>query len=476
MFSRSTHTKIVATVGPACSDKNILTQMIKEGVNVFRLNFSHSTREEHLKVINRIKELNQELETHVAILADLQGPKLRIGLLENDLLMLEDGETLTFVTEKVIGTKEHLYISYPDFPKDVQAGEIILIDDGKIKLQVVQSNSTDTVVAKVLNGGPLHSKKGVNLPETQVSLPCLTEEDKENAVFAMKQGVDWMALSFVRRASDIKELRQFILEHHGDVAIIAKIEKPEALREIDEIITLSDGIMVARGDLGVEVSFNQVPIIQKQLIKKCIKQAKPVIIATQMMETMIGAFRPTRAEATDVANAVLDGADALMLSGETSIGKFPVETISNMHSIIDYAERHGEIVNRFSYPEGMSTSVLADSICAAATDLAQHINAKAIVAFTHSGYTAYRLFSHRPETFVIAFSDNPRTVNKLSLVWGVTPVYMETYDNFTAVFPHFINVLKEKKWVQNSDILVHVASIPLKLHGTTNMLKVTEVT
>ncbi|HHX16258.1 MAG TPA: pyruvate kinase [Fibrobacter sp.] len=467
-----THTKIVATVGPTSSDKVIMAKMIEEGVNVFRLNFSHSNREEHLKVINIIKELNNELGSHVSILADLQGPKLRIGEVENNLLMLEVGDDVTFVTEKGIGTKDRLYITYADFPKDVQAGEFVLIDDGKIKLEVIQTNGIDSVTTRVLNGGPLSSKKGVNLPQTRLSLPCLTEEDKINAAFALEQGVDWIALSFVRAASDITVLRDFMKSLKGEAGIIAKIEKPEALVEIDEIIKLSDGIMVARGDLGVEIPFDQVPVIQKQLVKKCIESAKPVIIATQMMESMITNFSPTRAEATDVANAVLDGADALMLSGETAVGKYPIETISNMRAIINYAERNGQIVNRYSYREGLASSLLADSICTAATELAHQIKAKAIVAFTHSGLTAFRLASHRPESLVIAFTDNPLTLNQLSLVWGVTAVYMPRYDVFNAVYPDSMEILKQKGWVKSEDILVYVASIPLKAHGTTNMLKV----
>jgi len=470
-----THTKIVATLGPASSDKNVMARMIKEGVNVFRLNFSHSNKEEHLKNINQIKALNQELGTHISILADLQGPKLRVGEIENNRIDLEDGEVITFVTQKCLGTKEHIYISYTDFPKDVHAGETILIDDGKIKLEVVSTNHIDAVIAKVINGGPLSSKKGVNLPNTHTSLPCLTEEDVSNALFALENQVDWIALSFVRSASDITQLRKLIQDKNGHAGIIAKIEKPEALTEIDEIISLADGIMVARGDLGVEVPFDRVPLIQKQIVKKCIAQAKPVIIATQMMESMITNFRPTRAEATDVANAVLDGADALMLSGETSVGKFPVETISNMRAIIDYAEKHGKPCPLHEFPIEKTPTFLANSICSNATILAHQVNAKAIVAFTHSGYTAYRIASHRPETLIIAFTDNPQTVNKLSLVWGVIANYMETYENLNDVLPHSIEILKDKDLVKEGDILVHVGSIPLKLHGKTNMLKVSEV-
>ncbi|MCA1758581.1 MAG: pyruvate kinase, partial [Bacteroidales bacterium] len=306
-------TKIVATIGPASSSKEVLTKLIQEGVDVFRLNFSHSTQDEFLKSVRLIKVLNKQLNTHVAILADLQGPKLRIGEIENNRIDLIEGDFVTFVNQKCVGTKERIYMSYQEFARDVNAGEFILIDDGKIKLEVIETNLIDTVKAKVIYGGPLSSKKGVNLPNTKVSLPCLTDEDISNANFALDNEADWIALSFVRRASDILDLKELIKKKNGHAGVIAKIEKPEALDEIDQIIEITDGVMVARGDLGVEVSFVRVPLIQKQIVEKCIAKAKPVIIATQMMESMITNFTPTRAEANDVANAVLDGADALML-------------------------------------------------------------------------------------------------------------------------------------------------------------------
>src|SRR5665811_646638 len=312
MREKHSHTKVIATLGPASNSKDIILQMINEGVDVFRLNFSHSTRDEHLKLINIIKELNLALGTNVAILADLQGPKLRVGEIENNLLNVEEGDLITFVTEKCLGTKEHLYLSYQEFPKDVNPGEIILIDDGKIKLEVTETNKNDIVKAKVIYGGPISSNKGVNLPDTKVSLPCLSETDISNAFFALEYDVDWLGLSFVRKASDVLELKNLIKNKNGHAGVIAKIEKPEALKEIDQIIDIADGVMVARGDLGVEVPFDEVPLIQKLIVGKCNVRSKPVIIATQMMESMIINFRPTRAEANDVANAVLDGADALM--------------------------------------------------------------------------------------------------------------------------------------------------------------------
>lgn len=472
MRQKYSQTKIVATLGPASSSKEVLHRMINEGVSVFRLNFSHSKQEEHLKAINLIKELNLEYGTNIAILADLQGPKLRVGEIENNLINLNEGDVVTFVTEKCVGTKEHIYMSYQEFPHDVVPGETILIDDGKIKLEVLETNKKDTVKARVIYGGPLSSKKGVNLPDTKVSLPCLTDEDISNANFALDQGVDWIALSFMRKASDILDLKSLIKKKKGHAGVIAKIEKPEALKEIDQIIDLSDGIMVARGDLGVEVPFDEVPLIQKSIIEKCIADSKPVIVATQMMESMITNFRPTRAEATDVANAVLDGADALMLSGETSVGKYPVETINSMQSIISYTEANGNHYCKQHVPIEGTPNYLADSICFNASNLANQVGAKAIVAFTHSGYTAIKLSSHRANSNIIAFTNNKKLVNRISLVWGIQTFYLESYDHLDIAIEDSIRILKEKNILAQGDCVVHVGSTPLELHGRTNLVTV----
>jgi pyruvate kinase len=468
-------TKMVATLGPSTSSKDILRKMIFEGVDVFRLNFSHSKKEEHLKLINLIKELNLELDTNVAILADLQGPKLRVGEIENNLIQLTEGDILTFVTEKCVGNKDQIYMSYQEFPEDVNVGEAILIDDGKIKLEVIETNKKDRVKAKVIYGGALSSKKGVNLPDTKVSLPCLTEEDISNAIFALGQDVDWIALSFVRKASDVLELKDIIKKKKGHAGVIAKIEKPEALQEIDQIIDLADGVMVARGDLGVEVPFDEVPLIQKLIVEKCIQHSKPVIIATQMMESMITNFRPTRAEANDVANAVLDGADALMLSGETSIGKYSVETINSMQRIIDYTEKNGKPFNKKHAPTEGTPTFLADSICYNASKLAQQVGAKAIITFTHSGYTAIRISSHRPKSNIYAFTNNKKLLHKISLVWGIRPFYLEAYDQLDKAIHVSIEMLKALHLLTEGDCVVHVGSTPLNLHGRTNMVKVSYI-
>lgn len=469
------HTKVIVTLGPASNSKGIIHQMINEGVDVFRLNFSHSTKDEHLKLIDIITELNLELGTNVSILADLQGPKLRVGEVENNLLNLAEGEIITFVTEKCSGTKDHLYMSYQEFPKDVNPGETILIDDGKIKLEVIETNRNDIVKAKVIYGGPLTSNKGVNLPDTKVSLPCLSETDISNAFFALDHGVDWIGLSFVRKASDIIELKNLINKREGHAGVIAKIEKPEALLELDQIIDLADGVMVARGDLGVEVPFDEVPLIQKLIIKKCIICSKPVIVATQMMESMITDFRPTRAEANDVANAVLDGADALMLSGETSVGKYPVETINSMQRIISYTENQGNPFNKQHAPMEGSESFLADSICYNASRLSQQIGAKAIIAFTHSGYTAIRISSHRPKSEIYAFTNNKKLLHKISLVWGIRPLYLNKYNDLDKAIQESIRMLKDKKLLTDGDCVIHVGSTPLRLRGSTNMMKVSYI-
>jgi pyruvate kinase len=471
----NSQTKIIATLGPATSTKDVILKLINEGVNVFRVNFSHSSQSEYLRVITIIKELNIELESNVSILADLQGPKLRVGEIENNLILLEEGDTITFINEMCLGTKEHIYMSYQDFPTDVNVGEVILIDDGKIKLEVVETNKKDIVKAKVIYGGSLSSNKGVNLPDTKVSLPCLTDEDISNANFALAHGVDWIALSFVRKASDILELKNLIEKSEGYAGVIAKIEKPEALLEIDKIIDLADGIMVARGDLGVEVPFDEVPILQIMIVEKCIMRSKPVIIATQIMESMITNFRPTRAEANDVANAVLDSADALMLSGETSVGKYPVETINSMHRIIIFTESQAYTEDKQNAPVKGSMNFLADSICYNATKLAKQVGAKAIIVFTHSGYSAIRISSHRPKSKIYAFSNNQNMVKRLSLVWGIRPFYLKSYNHLDNAIPESLKILKDKNLLADGDCVVYVGSIPLNLHGRTNVMKVAYV-
>jgi pyruvate kinase len=469
------HTKVVATLGPATGQENVLEQMIHEGVDVCRINFSHGTHEDHLKTIKLIRKLNEKLDSNVAILADLQGPKLRVGTMENGAVELEDGQEFTLVTTPCEGDREKAFISYTRLPQDVTAGEKILIDDGKIILEVIESNGKDIVRCRVLNGGTLSDKKGVNLPHTKVSLPSLTEKDIQDANFALDHGVDLIALSFVRKEKDITDLRQLIDSHPHKAHIIAKIEKPEALNEIDQIIDSTDGIMVARGDLGVEVDFNRVPLIQKSIIKKCTEKSKPVIVATQMMESMITNPTPTRAEANDVANAVLDGADAVMLSGETSIGKYPVQTIHNMQMIIDSTEEVFPFY-RIHLPKKESKTFLADSICYNAVRLAEQVDAAAIITLTHSGYTAVRISSHRPRADIFTFTENRELIPNLSLVWGVRTFYFAECYHINDYIAYTEEFLVERKLVKKGDLVVHIGSIPISEKGKTNMMKLTRVT
>ncbi len=468
-------TKILATLGPASNTKEIIGEMVEAGADVFRINFSHTGEEEFLNYLSIIRQLNLKQGKNISVLADLQGPKLRVGVIENNGIELNEGDIVNFVNEKCVGNKDRIYMSYADFPKDVFPGEIILVDDGRIKLEVTETNRVDSVKAKVIHGGILSSKKGVNLPNTKVSLPSLTPEDIKNAGLAIDNGINWIALSFVRRAADILELKELIRKRGGKAGVIAKIEKPEALLEIDEIINAADGIMVARGDLGVELPFEEVPLIQKEIVKKCLGRSKPVIIATQMMESMITNFRPTRAEAADVANAVLDGADALMLSGETSVGKFPVETIRSMQEIISYTESAGRPFNRMHLPDEDSPNFIADSICFNAAHFARQAKAKAIVTFTYSGYTALRIASHRPEAEIFAFTKDKLLMSHLSLVWGIRTFYLAKSERLEDAIQESIETLRENELIMEGDCIVHAGSSPFNLHGRTNIIKVSYV-
>jgi pyruvate kinase len=475
MRHERSHTKIIATIGPASSDPEILEKMFHEGVDVCRINFSHGSRREHLSTIKLIRQLNEKLGSHVAIMADLQGPKLRIGEIENDGVVLEEGQEFAFVTRPCKGNREKAYVSYERLPADVAPGETILVDDGKLVFEVTATNGKDRVTTRVVAGGPLSGRKGVNLPRTKVTLPSLTEKDREDARFALDHQVDWIALSFVRREKDIRDLRELVEDHRGNAMIIAKIEKPEALEEIDRIIDAADGIMVARGDLGVEVDFQRVPLIQKSIIKKCTQKSKPVIVATQMMESMITNPTPTRAEATDVANAVLDGADTVMLSGETSVGKYPVETIRNMQKIIDSAETEEFMFYRGHAPVPGSPTFLPDSICYNAVRLAEQVNAAAIIALTYSGYTAIRISSHRPRAHIFTFTMNRDLITDLSLVWGVRAYYFAECNQFNDYIDYTDEFLVSQNLLKKGDLVVHVGSIPILEKGKTNMMKLTRV-
>ncbi len=426
VFKQTHHkTKIVATVGPACDSYDQLKNLVIAGVNVFRLNFSHGTHEDKKEIIIHIRGINKELGCNVAILGDLQGPKLRVGEIENNRLEVKEGDILTFTNTKCIGTLEKIYVSYPNLAGDVKVGNIIMIDDGQIEVKVSSVEKNGDVTVKVTLGGIISSKKGVNLPDTKISLPALTEKDLEDAKFIIQEELDWVALSFVKRVADIEMLRDLLNKSNSKSKIIAKIEMPEALTNIRDIIIASDGIMIARGDLGVELPVEKIPLIQKELIKKCLHRAKPVIVATQMMESMIDRVKPNRSEITDVANAVIEGADAVMLSGETATGQFPVLVIETMRKIIAEVEAYGYNYNRSEdlKPQPHSPSFLSDAVCYNGCKLSEDTEAQALVGMTQSGYTAFMLSSFRPKSPLFIFTKEKSLVNQLSLSWGVRAIY-----------------------------------------------------
>jgi pyruvate kinase len=468
-------TKIVATLGPASTGKEVLKEMILAGLNVCRLNFSHGSYDDHETAIKTIRELNHELGQNVAILADLQGPKIRTNEMENNGVMLEVGHEIKVLVEKVVGNKDRFSINYTKLPQDVKPGERILMDDGKIVLEVKSTDGKSEIICIVIQGGILSSKKGVNFPNTKISLPSLTEKDQLDLDFALDQNVDWVGLSFVRSARDIIELKHRISAKGSHAKVIAKIEKPEALECIDDIIHESDGLMVARGDLGVEVPFQNVPLIQKMLITKCIHKAKPVIVATQMMETMISSMTPTRAEVNDVANAVLDGTDAVMLSGETSVGKFPVEVIKTMTNIINEMETFNGIYNKEELPERNQVRFISDSICFNACRLSQRVEANAIITMSFSGYTAYKIASQRPNTDIFVFTGNEKILTQLNLVWGVKAFYYNKRISTDHTIADIKYIMKSEGYLKSGDLVINIASIPLEDLGNSNMLKLSYV-
>jgi pyruvate kinase len=475
-------TKIVATLGPASSDKSTLTQMIASGVDVCRLNFSHGSHEDHLKLIKTIREINQEhAHINVGILADLQGPKIRIGKMKEGGAILRNESRIKILTKfsedssEFIGDEEKLYLTYEQFPQDVKADEIILLDDGKIQLRVIATNAVDTVECEVIHGGILTSRKGVNLPNTKVSIPSLTDEDLINLEFALANDADWIAMSFVRTAADILQLKKIIQESGKTSRVIAKIEKPEAIDNIDEIISASDAIMVARGDLGVEMPMEEVPVLQKMIVKKCRDASKPVIIATQMLESMITTPRPTRAEVNDVANSVMDGADAVMLSGETSVGEFPEIVIETMCKVIQHVEKtsYPYYINKTA--EQNHSSRIPDAICGSSIYLAEYTNAAAIVAMTSSGYTGFEISSYRPNADIFIFTGNRQLLTTLSLLWGVRAFFYDKFESTDGSINDVNSLLKEKNLVEAGQIVINTASTPLHQKGKTNTIKVTVV-
>ena len=469
-------TKIIATIGPASSERSVLKRIIEKGVNVCRLNFSHINHKEAKEIISTIKSINQELNVHTAILADLQGPKIRIGKLERSL-KIKPGQEIVFTTKTP--KKNQIFIGYKYFAKDVSAGENILIDDGKIKLKVKESNNKDQITAKVVVSGVLSSFKGVNLPNTKISLPCLTPKDKKDLAFILKEKIEWLALSFVREAQDLISLRKILKRNKSKIGVISKIEKPEAIKNIDEIITYSNAIMVARGDLGVEIPPHRVPAVQKKIVKKAVERSRPVIIATQMLESMTYSPVATRAEVNDVANSVIDGADAVMLSGETSVGKYPVKTVDTMRKIIRDIEK-SDYVFKPVFNQGLDTWLpkdrqISNSICQHASQLSEQTRASAIICMTYSGYNAIKMSSLRPTSFVHVFTNNYSILNKLSLVWGVQAYYYDREATTDQTIIETKEILRTNKYIKKGDYIINLASMHAHEKGMTNMVKLSKV-
>jgi pyruvate kinase len=467
-------TKVIATLGPASSSQKIIKKLIFAGVDVFRLNFSHGAYDDFERIIKDICALNKKMETHVAILADLQGPKIRTGEIPGGSRKLAKGDVVVLTTKTTNEPGEKIYISYERFPQDVKAGETILLDDGKIILRIVKTDGQSVVEAKVLNGGILYSRKGINLPNTNLSLPSLTPKDINDLDFILKKEIDLIALSFVRSEFDIETLRKNIDDKNPTFKppVIAKIEKPEAIKRIDAIIDAADGVMVARGDLGVEIPLQQVPMIQKKIVKKCLSKAKPVIIATQMMEGMMNNPRPTRAEVNDVANSVMDGADALMLSGETSVGVYPVESVETMQKIISEVEHFEDIYHKYQPPVMKNNDrFISDSIIYSGCKVAGEARAKAIVSVASSGYSTAKIASHRPKSKIFVFAREQHILRRLNLLWGVQPLWFDRFINTDQTISDLMDELKSKGLIQKGDLVLHISNMPINQPGKSNMLK-----
>lgn len=471
-------TKIIATIGPASSAEKTLLKMKEAGINVCRLNFSHGEQKGHSEVIKRISTFNRQQNDYIAILADLQGPKIRIGDIEAGKMSLSEGEKLVFTTDENENKKGSVFISYPSFASDVKVGETVLLDDGKIALRVLRTDGEKEVLLEAVNDGVLYPRKGVNLPDTEISLPSLTDKDLNDLEFILDQEVHWLALSFVRTADDIHQLRSLVEKHpaKNKPRIIAKIEKPQAVKNIESIIDAADAIMIARGDLGVEMPMQTVPMIQKRIIALCQQKGRPVIVATQMMEAMINNIRPTRAEVNDVANSILDGADALMLSGETSIGQYPVEAVRIMRKIISEIEDFEAIYNKQNPPERLfNKRFISDAILFNASEMAQQTQARAIVVVSNSGYSALRLASHRPQSSLFVFSPNHFTLCSLSLLWGVRGFYDDSINDADSLMEKINRWLVKEKHVQPGSLIVNVLSTPVVEKGSSNTLRLSNL-
>ena len=469
-------TKIIATLGPASSSKEMIKKLIKSGVDVLRVNFSHATHDEVERIVDDVNDLRKELGSNVTLLGDLQGPKIRIGELENDI-ELKKNQSLSICSNLSDSNGiDKIFISYPSFAKDVKPGENILIDDGKLIFKVVSTNKKDTVDIKVVQEGVLKPRKGVNLPNTKISQPALTEKDIDDAKFAVKKSFDWIALSFVRSKKDVLQLRELIesqCDYH--IPIISKIEKPQAIEKIDSIIKVSNGIMVARGDLGIEIPAEEVPLNQKKIVAKCKKRGIPVVIATQMMESMIDSLTPSRAEVNDVANSVMDGADAIMLSGETSMGKYPCEVVKKIGDIIHGVEDSPLIKIPVDLPEIKSDRLITKSICKNAATIANEIGASAICTLTNSGYTGWQISSWRPSALVIVFTSNKKILTQMNLLWGVKGVYYNNFESTDKTVEEVNSLSLDNKYIKKGDFVINLAAMPIYEKGQVNTLRITKI-
>ncbi len=469
--------KIIATIGPSSSPSSIMEKVMIEGVDVFRINFSHAKHNEVKTIIKRIREVDKKLSLNTAIIADLQGPKLRIGRMRKNSSLKVGDEITIDCKSQLVGNSKKLYVNYKDLAKDINEGEKILLDDGKIILKALSTNKKNQIKAEVMQGGNLSSNKGFNLPNTKISLSPLTEKDIKDAILAIKENVDWIALSFVRKKSDIESLLKIINKNSEySIPVIAKIEKPEALKNIDEILEVSSGLMVARGDLGVELQSSEIPLIQKKLVAKAKKARIPVIIATQMMESMMENMTPTRAEVNDVANSVMDGADAVMLSGETSIGEHPIEVIKAISSIINKVENSNLISLANKRPKDQkSKRYITKSICFSAAKMANDIKAKAISTLTNSGYTAFQISSWRPSTHILVFTSNKRILTQLNLLWGVKAFFYNGFESTDTTVEEINKIALENKYLQKGDKVINLTSMPIDKKGMTNTLRISEL-
>ena len=469
-------TKIIATLGPASSSKEMIKKLMKSGVDVLRINFSHATHDEVERIVDDVNDLRKELGSNVTLLGDLQGPKIRIGELETDI-ELKKNQCLSICSDLSESNGiDKIFISYPSFAKDVKPGENILVDDGKLIFKVISTNKKDNVDIKVVQEGVLKPRKGVNLPNTKISQPALTEKDIDDAKFAVRKSFDWIALSFVRSKKDVLQLRELIesqCDYH--IPIISKIEKPQAIEKIDSIIKVSNGIMVARGDLGIEIPAEEVPLNQKKIVAKCKKRGIPVVIATQMMESMIDSLTPSRAEVNDVANSVMDGADAIMLSGETSMGKYPCEVVKKIGDIIHGVEDSPLIKIPIDLPEIKSDRLITKSICKNAATIASEIGASAICTLTNSGYTGWQISSWRPSALVIVFTSNKRILTQMNLLWGVKGVYYNNFESTDKTVEEVNSLSLENKYIKKGDYVINLAAMPIYEKGQVNTLRITKI-